>query len=457
MLIHVSPHKVTTTTLEIWLEHSLTMGASSLGGALTLGHVFRFEGASPVYGQLLSLEDGHREGFWLAKLSVLLGVPALPMTTATVLSDEALSQDIHYLRGGQATSLKMGQHFTSDLSELGTITLIECPSYALQKKAFSVVLEELQPYQKHLIIDPVGHFFEDDKGFKQVIAGKDCKLSLQTVRVEKFLKLIASSLPTSLEEEGLRLLSKLIPATPDFIPFKQFLRPEKIPDMAVKSPLVHLLFEVFQEGIFANDPGEVFQPEALLNNQTSVVNLSRLKAPWKNFFYEAICQEMLVAQERMEKPHFVLTLLYPENYLSDVGQCVRKAHELGLNLILMPASYEVENLREVSNNLLSVDASGLATLKGSSTMHLPIQFHLNGTLRDAMEEGTGAETSSYTEIQGADEEFHYKQFELPETPWQSSFRADLEQLTWAKPSSILLGKRTASGMTIFRTKMKTTP
>ncbi len=216
MFISVTPHRLSQHSQDVWLEVWIDQSVP-----LTVGRVLRFEDETPFFGVISDLFEEDRTGSWLVRVSIVLGQPSLQSQFATMLSE----RDVHRLIKQYKPSHQ--DVFSLSDGERGTLTLLDTPKHPLQRQILSDFTQALlNTHDTVILIDPEGDWAR--LPVETHLAAPDAfKLSIQDMGVPAFLDLVGREIPQPLQPDAFRILSRQVPATPDFIPLLQFLRPDR--------------------------------------------------------------------------------------------------------------------------------------------------------------------------------------------------------------------------------------
>lgn len=335
------------------------------------GQLLRFEGPSPVYGEVIGVRtlDPEKEAGSLVKIRVLYGVPNLAMQAVTVLTDDQMTAEVQRLQEPFEYPLQLGG-FTTEFDNLGALTLIEGDEFALKYEALNTFMRAIRPYQRLVVIDPLGVYTANGQAYYR--AGDDIRLSLQSVGSKRFLTAMAETFPDSLKNQALQALAGYLPITADFVPFEEIVRAASYDHSPLRNLLLQSLQAAVHSRVFADAPEHEFDFQRLITDAVTVIDLSTMDEPWKTLFYEEICLEIF----RNAGGDVVPVLIYPENYLSDFGTWVHKADEAELNLLVLTSPYPPESLEAMANNMVLADAADAVRMEGELTLGLPVSFAL---------------------------------------------------------------------------------
>ncbi len=377
MAITVYPYKLTQRELEARLAPGLTV---------LPGQLLRFEGVSPVYGQIQEVcalppaSAGMPEGYGVC-IRLLHGCPTLEPQQVTLLNAAQMALEVQQLQAPFRQPMQLGKAFTAELFNLGALTLVEGDDFVLKYEALQLFLEGVRPYCQVLIIDPLGLFTEEDElDYRQ--AGRDVRLSVQAVGSRRFLGAFGELFSISLRDEALRVVAEHLPSLQDFTGFSHLLNIETAVNVPLRNLIAQNYHAVAQAHVFADAPEQILSLDTLAaGRELAVVDLSELKAPWKSLFYEQLCLELFQAAPNLPKP-ILPVLIYPENYLGDLPAWVQRADEAEMSLLVLASPYSSDMLREMANNRVRVESRQQVEMQGVLTLGLPISFAL-GAHEDA--------------------------------------------------------------------------
>ncbi len=368
MSITVYPYKLTARELEARLA----------GGVTVLpGQLLRFEGEKPAYGEIIGVKtlssalEG-KEGVML-RVHLLYGQPNLSPQSVTILTDAEMAQEVQRMQEPFEHPLHFGDVFTGEFFKLGPLTLVDGDDFVLKYDAMMMLIAAITPYQRMLIVDPLG-IFSDDAQMRYFRAGEDIRLSVQAVGSKRFLTAFGELFPESLRDIALEAIADLLPVNPHFIGFQGFLNLDVTADLPLRNLILQNYQAVAQARVFAELPDQVFGLESGLAKPINVVDLSGLSEPWKSLFYEEVCHELF----RNAGGDIVPVLIYPENYLNatDLQAWIQKADEAEMHLLVLASPYGVETLQPLANNMLLAESQEQICLEGDLTLGLPVRFPL---------------------------------------------------------------------------------
>lgn len=335
------------------------------------GQLLRFDAESPVYGEVIGVRtlDPEKQEGSLAKIRILYGSPSLSLTSAAILSDEEMTAEVQRLQEPFEYPLRFGG-FTAEFDRLGVLTLIEGDEFAAKYEVLNALMRAIEPYQRLLVIDPLGVYSSD--GWTCRRAGEDFRLSLQSVGSKRFLSAMAETFPDSLRDQALQVIAGYLPITPEFVPYADVLRAAGYDHSPLRNLLLQSLQSAEHSRVFADDPDHALDFGRMVSDRISVIDLSPMDEPWKTLFYEEICLEIF----HNAGGDVVPVLVYPENYLGDFETWIHKADEAELNLLVLTSPYPPEDLDRMANNLLVADSLADVRMEGDLTLGLPVTFSL---------------------------------------------------------------------------------
>lgn len=365
MAITLNPYKLTLKEMEALLQGPVSM---------LPGQLVRFEGDEPAYGEVTGVRSMQNEGEngCIVRIELLHGTPAMAPQSVTLLTDAEMAREVQRMQEPFENPMRLGESFTAEFERLGPLTVLESDDFTLKYDALLMLIDAIEPYQRLLIIDPLGIFSASD-GLKYLRAGEDVRLSLQQVGSKRFLDAFGETFPDNLRELALRVLADRWPVdVSGFVSFSRLLDLVSSTDMPLKNLILQSLHTASGAQIFADTAEQVFNFSAITAEPMIAVDLSVLAEPWKSLFYEEMCREFY----RNAGSDIVPVLIYPESYLADVESWVQKADEAEVNLVVVASPYLSDSLRRLSNNLISVESRERLHLSGELTMGLPVSFPL---------------------------------------------------------------------------------
>ena len=323
-------------------------------------------------------------------LKVLHGSPALAPYTAVILDSAQVAKAAHHLLSPIQNPILIGAKGSSELPvdffRLGALTVVEGGNdLSTRISALMQILRGIQPYQRILLIDPIGVVMPSDAS-AHIRAGLDGGLSLQQVNSKRFLEVFSETLPEFLREAGLRTVASILPQSSrgnknEFIGFQSLMALEALTEAPLRNLILQTLYTLMDAKVFAETPEEVLNFKKGLPSPITILDISMLPDPWKGFFYAEICQRALHDVEG----ELVLAMLHPEIYLSDWPKWIQQASEEELNYLVVPSPFRVpsssnsytHDWQASSNNVftISIDNQSLI-LKGDLTLGLPVRYAL---------------------------------------------------------------------------------
>lgn len=383
--LQVIPYKVSLDELEILLADTPEAEPVQPGQLLRLESDGNFM-QTVVYGRVLGMKrapqkDAHGHPMLNLRVQVLLGEPNVRLSVASVLSGPLVAQEVEQIQGEVDYPIALGQNFQADFMNLGTLTLIAGASLEDKQQLTTALIHVLAQYQRVMVLDPLG-VFEAGNGLPieettVVRAGHDAGLSLQAVGLKRFLAYLSDMLPDIIRTDTLQILAEAVPLGQTFYPFKDLLRLENVlghesAKAAVKTPLMNCLYEIDRQQVFADSPRDVFTMQAAMRNPITLVDLSGLSEPWKTLFYEEVCLELLANAGGDILP----VLVYPENYLKQFENYVKKANEADMTMLVLASPYCPPALSSMVDNRFYWNALGDILLEGRLTFGLPVTLTL---------------------------------------------------------------------------------
>lgn len=376
--------------------------------SLTLGHVLRFESEAPFYGQVIAVENGPAEEKYLARLRIFYGKPDFCFDTAQILSEKSIPGELKRFLPENGSPFRLSSPDKKAQEELGALILLNGKDEGEIRKCLPLILKEFQGFHQNLVIDPTGRYFVSQDGFPILCPTQDFKLSLQTYGLNRFVSLIAEQIPEGLQEDALRLLAKQIPPTPDFIPFRHFLRPERFSDVPVKNLLLHQLYQLYLENIFADAPQEVLSFNRLAKSMAVVLDLSLVPLGWPGRFYGEIIRHIAQTQEMSGK---LLTLIHPDVYLKDWELHVQCLRDQGIHLVLVLANPQKSSSHLYYTDEFSFNPPAGIIFQGTHTHNFPYPVTM---------QRTGHHDTGSHGAKGHPDDQKYQAFRLPEETGSAS-------------------------------------
>jgi hypothetical protein len=324
-------------------------------------------------------------------LKVLNGSPTLTSLKATILDQAELAKAAHSLLAPVQHPILIGAKEASepsvDFFRLGPLSLVDGGNeLSVRVSALMQVLRGIQPYQRILLIDPVGVVMPSDPS-AHIRAGQDGSLALQQVSGKRFLEVFAETLPEFLQEAGLRTVASILPQSSrgnksEFVGFQSLMALEALTEAPLRNLILQTLYSLQEARVFAEKPEQVLSFKRGLPAPITILDLSMLPDPWKGFVYAEICQRALqeIAGE------LVLAMIHPEIYLSDWPKWIQHASEEELNYLVIPSPYRIPSnalihhsldWKTSANNVFTVSTDAHSfTVKGDLTLGLPIKYAL---------------------------------------------------------------------------------
>ncbi len=406
MFISVTPHRLSQHSQDVWLEVWIDQSVP-----LMVGRVLRFEEETPFFGLISDLFEEDRAGSWLVRVSIILGQPSLQSQFATMLSDRDVQRLIQ-----QYKPAHQGVFSLSD-GERGTLTVLDLPRQPLHRQILGDFAQAVFDAHPHVIcLDPEGDLaklsFES-----HMSAPDDFKLSIQDMGVPAFLEWVGQEIPQPLQPDAFRILSRQVPATPDFIPLLQFLRPERIPELPVKSVLLHVLYRMYQQNWFANHLDEIMSPQDWVSEPTLRLDFSFLEECAQSLFYQQAVKKLIqtLKADPDSAEGLVVLLNQPERFLKGLFPSITALQSLGVSVVVLPHA-DHEGLLDMAQNHLTFQSDEGAIFEGVSTLGLPIPFVRKMPKRLTGQVAGVAEAESdlpLSEEERAEHARHYSQFDFP--------------------------------------------
>ncbi len=362
--IQIFPYKLTQGALEARLATSETV---------LPGQLLRFDELPFTFGEVsevqalpdtvAGLPEGHD-----VKITLLRGTPSLKPTCVTPLSAQDMVAEVVQLLPSPEYPVDFGT-FRSDYLRLGPFTLVEGPNFLLKYQALLAMMEAVRPYQKMLILDPVG-VFESVGDIACYQAGETVRLSLQQVSIRRFLDAFGSLFPEGVRKPVTEAVASHWPESGTFSGFSPLLVSGMITESLLKNIILQNCAHVIRNKLFAEAPAQVLDLKVLAQNHVSVLDLSLLQEPWKSFFYQEVLAQVFAVPELGLTP----ILIYPENYLPDLPEWIQRADETDRHMLAVASNYGSATVRQWASNLVSVRASQLPAIRGDLTLGLPVAF-----------------------------------------------------------------------------------
>lgn len=362
--IQIFPYKLTQGALEARL---------ATGETVLPGQLLRFDELPFTFGEVsevqalpdsvAGLPEGHN-----VKITLLRGTPSLKPTCVTPLSAQEMVTEVVQLLPTPEYPVDFGT-FRSDYLRFGPFTLVEGPNFLLKYQALLAMMEAVRPYQKMLILDPVG-VFESVGDIACYQAGETVRLSLQEVSIRRFLDAFGSLFPEGIRKPVTEAVASHWPASGTFSGFSPLLVSGMITESLLKNIILQNCAHVIRNKLFAEAPGQVLDLKVLAKNRVSVLDLSLLQEPWKSFFYQEAMAQVFATPELGLTP----VLIYPENYLPDLSDWIQRADETDRHMLAVASNYGPATVRQWASNLVSVRPSQLPVVRGDLTVGLPVAF-----------------------------------------------------------------------------------
>lgn len=384
MAVTLYPYKLSTTELEARIPGGVTLlpgqflrfDKSADAGEFAYGRVLAVRVVRKKVPAKVSAEDTSGAKSRLAgsvvKVQLLYGQPDLSPQTVTMLSDEQLAQEVQRLQEPIAQPLALSPAFHTDATKLGALTLIEGDDLLLKYEALMALVSALQPYQKLVIIDPLG-LFEENAQHHYIQAGQELRLSLQAVGHQAFLDAFGQLFPEGLRNWALQAVAVTWPVTQEFIPFDRLLDWRSVSDSPLKSLILQNHQTVLRAGVFAERPNQVMQWKQVVQQACNVIDLSALPNPWKSLFYQELTRMLLETADSNVVP----VLIYPEQYLPSPDDVLKKAEESGLNLVVLASAAGAAQWQKFASNRLIAQSQEQLSIEGALTLGLPVSIALS--------------------------------------------------------------------------------
>lgn len=360
MSIQLFPYKLTHRELEARLEPGLVV---------LPGQILRFEGTDGVYGQIAEVRSGDngkvREG-QLVRVRLLRGLPPLASIMVTLLQPGQMADEVAGLLPSIDHPLTL-EGFTGDYLRLGPLTLIEGQDFVRKYYALLALIQAVRPYQKVLVIDPLG-VFEPVGDFACYVAGEQVRLGLQQVNGKRFLEMFGGQFPEGVRKPVMETVAAHWPESGPFTGFSRLLTSGMITESLLKNLILQNCATVIRNKVFAETPEQVLDLSRLAASPMTALDLSQLQDPWKSYFYQEVVAQLFA------NPAWGLVpvLIHPENYLPDLAHWVQKADECQFHLLGLSSPYAKPAIRNLANNIVTVGATDAWTLQGDLTLGLPI-------------------------------------------------------------------------------------
>lgn len=257
--------------------------------------------------------------------------------------------------------------FEGEYLRLGALTLLEGSDFVGKYHALLALMQAIRPYQKLLVIDPLG-VFETVGDLTCYVAGEQVRLGLQQVNGKRFLDVFGAQFPAGVRKPVMEIVAAYWPEAGPFTGFSRLLTSGMITESLLKNLILQNCASVIHNKVFAETPEQVLNLATLAQNPISVLDVSALQDPWKGYFYQEVLAEVFA------KPSLGLVpiLIYPENYLPNLPHWVQKADEYQVHLLGLVSPYAGPSVFQLANNVVSVKPMGSWTLQGDLTLGLPV-------------------------------------------------------------------------------------
>lgn len=364
MSIQLFPHKLSHRELEARLQPGLTV---------LPGQLLRFEEQSRTYGQITevwSVEDtanaGQREQ--MVRVRLLRGMPSMKPAEITFLQPSQMADELAGLMPKPEHPVQLNG-FEGEYLRLGALTLLEGTDFVGKYHALLALMRAIRPYQKILVIDPLG-VFETVGDVTCYVAGEQVRLGLQQVNGKRFLDVFGAQFPSGVRKPVTEAVAAHWPEAGPFTGFSRLLTSGMITESLLKNLILQNCAEVIHNKVFAEMPNQVLNLAELAKNPVSVLDVSTLQDPWKGYVYQEVLSEIF------GNPALGLVpiLIYPENYLPNLAHWVQKADEYQVHLLGLVSPYAGPAVFQLANNVVSVKPMGPWTLQGDLTLGLPVQI-----------------------------------------------------------------------------------
>ncbi len=372
MWIDVIPYRVCEDSLAV---------RTAASNHLRPGQILSLEDAEGqrLYGKItqidqapLSPADVPSEIRMLQQVSVTVihGKPSFTMRQARVLGFTDLADELSKLQGQLDYPLKLGEGFQANVLKIGTLSIIDGQGLDAKLNVLHYLMEGLKPYQQIIVIDPLGVLNHPQAN--TVRAGMDVRLSLRDIGLKRFLTALSEVLPERAMDEAEPILAHEISANQSFFAFKALYDAEDLKDAFFKSTLQGCFSEIERQRVFAEEPQDILSLHNLIQDGITILDLSALSEPWKTLFYESAIQEALSNADA----DLVPVMIFPENYLSDLANYIKKANEAELAVIMLASPYVPESIEVLANNRFSHLGEGAVKIEGDLTYQLPVILNL---------------------------------------------------------------------------------
>ena len=206
----VSPYRITRSGMEFYCDESVDLHPGDLlcFGAAPEKSEEKPETKPLIYGLVSDIRAQARmlenEALQAVSVDVLHGTPGLGVETAEKIPPNRIGEALLALQGEVQHPLCLGNGFTGDVLNLGTLSVVEGPSFAQKYEALLMLMNGIQPYQRLMVIDPIGVFAPGD-GVTVLSAAHDIRLSLVDVGMKRFLAGMTEALPGFLQAQAAQL------------------------------------------------------------------------------------------------------------------------------------------------------------------------------------------------------------------------------------------------------------
>lgn len=335
------------------------------------GQLLRFDEQGDIYGQITevwALEEGvgpSRTG-QMIRLTLLKGMPSMQPTTISFLQPSQMANELARLLPKPEHPVVL-ESFEGEYLRFGALTLLKGTDFVGKYHALLALMQAIRPYQKILVIDPLG-VFETVGDLTCYVAGEQVRLGLQRVNGKRFLDVFGAQFPSGVRKPVMETVAAYWPEAGPFTGFSRLLTSGLITESLLKNLILQNCASVIHNKVFAEVPEQVLNLSKLAQNPVSVLDISALQDPWKGYFYQEVLAEVFANPALGLVP----VLIYPENYLSDLGHWVQKADEYQVHLLGLTSPYAAPAIYQFANNVVSVKPMGNWTLQGDLTLGLPV-------------------------------------------------------------------------------------
>lgn len=362
MSIQLFPYKLTHRELEARLEPGLTV---------LPGQLLRFDEQGDIYGQITevwALEEvgGPSRTGQMIRLTLLKGMPSMQPTTISFLQPSQMANELARLLPKPEHPVVL-EGFEGEYLRFGALTLLKGTDFVGKYHALLALMQAIRPYQKILVIDPLG-VFETVGDLTCYVAGEQVRLGLQRVNGKRFLDVFGAQFPSGVRKPVMETVAAYWPEAGLFTGFSRLLTSGLITESLLKNLILQNCASVIHNKVFAEVPEQVLNLSRLAQNPISVLDVSALQDPWKGYFYQEVLAEVFANPALGLVP----VLIYPENYLSDLGHWVQKADEYQVHLLGLTSPYATPAIYQFANNVVSVKPMGNWALQGDLTLGLPV-------------------------------------------------------------------------------------